>query len=145
MIVEPNKFGKFRRDALIEFENHNEITLPQDYKDFIETYNGGEPLKKRLNTVKNDISWFFSFLDEPSWASFFNAIDVFFDRIPSWYIPIARMEGGDLLIMSVYIDNLGLIANWDHENEANEGEASQYFENLKLVANSFTELLSKLE
>ena len=41
--------------------------------------------------------------------------------------------------MSLYKSNIGTIAFWDHENEAEEGEAEQYFDNMTMVAKSFTE------
>ncbi len=145
MIREPNKYGKCEIQDLLDFQKTNKIQLPKDYVKFLEVYNGGKPIKKNLKIIKNDINWFLSVVEKPNWASLMNAIGTFFDRIPSWYFPIARMEGGNLLIMSLYEENYGMIANWDHENEAEEGEASQYFDNLTLVASSFSELLSKLE
>lgn len=145
MIVEPNKFGKADIDDIKQLEGENEISFPKEYFDFLNKYNGGRPQKTYIKEVKNDVNWFFGLYEEPAWASFYYALDTFVDRIPSWYIPIARMEGGDLLIMSLYEENLGVIAYWEHEKEAKKGKASQYFDNLTMVANSFSELLKKLE
>ena len=144
MIIEPNKFGKLDINVLEDFESKNDIQLTNDYAEFLKTYNGGKPHKRYLKNVKNDVSWFFSIVDEPTWASLFQAIEVFHKRIPSWYMPIARMEGGDLLIMSLYKDNYGVIAYWNHEKEARKGKASQYFDNLTPVADSFTDLITLL-
>ncbi len=145
MIIEPNKFGSLDINDIKQLEAENEISFPSDYIDFLKDYNGGRPKKTYLKETKNDINWFFGFFIEPRWASFYYALDVFTDRIPSWYIPIARMEGGNLLIMSLFEDNHGFIAHWDHENEAKKGKASQYYDNLIFVANSFSDLLSKLK
>jgi hypothetical protein len=45
--------------------------------------------------------------------------------------------------MSLYHENLGVIGFWNHEGEAN-GDASQYYGNIVLTAESFSELLSSL-
>lgn len=68
---------------------------------------------------------------------------MFRKRIPSWYFPIANDSGGNLYLMSLYQENHGLIAFWRHEEETT-GDADQYFDNMSIVATSFSEFLDHI-
>ncbi len=139
-----NEYGAIDEKHIVEFEKDNGVTLPNDYKEFLKEYNGGEPVNKILPKPNTTIQYVYGMVEEPSWASLFKAIDTFQNRIPSWYVPIANDDGGNLIIMNLYEESRGVIAFWDHENEC-EGDADQYFENLTLVANSFTEFVNSLQ
>ena len=137
-----NEFGQLDQQELFEFQKDNEIQLPEDYIRFLNEYNGGKPTLNSINANYN-VDWIYGFHNGPKWSNIFHAIDTYQDRIPSWYFPIANDSFGNLYIMSVYHGNHGLIAFWDHENEATEN-ASQYFDNMVLIAKSFNDFLSKL-
>ena len=143
-ILNGNKFGTIDLEDIKQFESHNGVTLPEDYKSFLLKYNGGKPKHALEPTVKSDIQWIYGMVAEPYYASLFQHLDMFQGRLPSWYFPIANDSGGNLYLMSLYEENRGLIAFWDHENEAEEGQADQYFENLTVVASSFTDFLNQL-
>jgi hypothetical protein len=142
-ILESNKFGKIKIDDIIQFESNNEIEFPVDFKDFLITNNGGKPKQNLVPSVNSDVQWIFGMVDEPYYASLFQHIDMFYKRIPSWYFPIANDSGGNLYLMSLHIENHGLIAFWKHEEET-DGNAEQYFENMSFVSNSFTDFLNQL-
>lgn len=143
-IEESNLFGPVNPKDIIEFEEANEVLLPDDYKDFLLQHNGGRPVPNQLPEVNTDVNWLYSMVEEPGWASLFQAIDVYESRIPSRYMPIGTNSSGNIYIMSLFAENKGLIALWWHEEEAKEN-GSEYFDNLTALANSFTEFLASLE
>lgn len=143
-ILEGNKFGRINIQDIKDFESSNNLKLPDDYKEFLIEYNGGKPFPNIEPTIKSDVQWIYGMVVEPYYASLFKHLDTFAGRLPSWYFPIANDSGGNLYIMSLYEGNHGLIAFWDHEREAEQGESDQYFDNLSFVANSFTEFLNNL-
>jgi hypothetical protein len=143
-IINGNLFGKIDLQDISQFESHNNINLPEDYKYFLITHNGGKPNPNIEPTVKSDVQWIYGMVSKPYYASLFQHLDMFQNRLPSWYIPIANDSGGNLYIMSLYEENRGVVAFWDHENEAEEGQADQYFDNVSLVASSFTDFLNQL-
>lgn len=138
-----NEFGKLRIQDIVDFEEANDIKLPEDYKQFLIEHNGGRPYPCISPVVKIDVQWIYGMVQEPYYASLFQHIAMFQGRIPSWYFPIANDSGGNLYLMSLYHENFGLIAFWDHEGET-DGDADQYFDNMRTVANSFTEFLNEL-
>jgi hypothetical protein len=142
-ILESNKFGQIEIKDIAQFETHNNISLPQDYKDFLLRHNGGRPKPNIVPSIKSDVQWIYGMVDEPYYASISQHIDMFHKRIPSWYFPIANDSGGNLYLMSLYQENHGLIAFWNHEGETG-GDADQYFDNMTIVANSFSDFLNEL-
>ena len=136
-----NEFGPIRLQDIVDFEEENNIKLPEDYKQFLIEHNGGQPFP--CISPISDVQWIYGMVHEPNYASLFWHIDIFQRRIPGWYFPIANDSGGNLYLMSLYHENHGTIAFWDHEGET-EGDADQYFDNMKFVANSFTEFLNQL-
>lgn len=142
-ILEGNKFGQVQLSDITQFEIHNNVQLPEDYKDFLIKYNGGRPNPNLVPSVKSDVQWIYGMVNEPYYASVFQHIDMFQKRIPSWYFPIANDSGGNLYLMSLYNENHGLIAFWRHEEET-DGNADQYFDNMDIVSNSFSEFLNQL-
>ena len=142
-LEENNPYGPVLPADIIEFEETNEVSLPEDYKAFLLQHNGGRPENNVLADAGTDVQWLFGMVEEPAWASLFHALDAYEGRIPAWYIPIGTDSGGNLFIMSLYEENKGVIALWWHEDEA-EQNGSEYFENLTHVANSFSEFTDLL-
>ena len=143
---EVKPFGEVDFQDIKDFEASNEVILPDDYKNFLEIQNGGRPKQNNLGTVETDVQWLYGMYDyenAPDWANFFEALDTYEGRLPSWYIPIGRDSGGNLFIMSLYEENRGLVAWWLHEQEAQEN-ADEYFDNVRIVADNFTEFLKLL-
>lgn len=138
-----NEFGSLDSFELKEFENENQLLIPNDYRNFLIKFNGGKPLKSVYND-NYSVNWFFGFHNGPDWSTIYHAIDLYQNRIPSWYFPIANDPFGNLFLMSLYEENYGIIAFWDHENEC-DGDSAQYFENMSLIANSFTEFITNLK
>ncbi len=142
-LEESNPYGHVNPVDIVEFEETNEVSLPADYKNFLLEHNGGRPEPNILSEPATDVQWLFGMIEEPAWASLFNALDVYEGRIPAWYMPIGIDSGGNLFIMSLFEENKGIIALWWHEDEA-EQNGADYFDNLTPVADSFTEFVSLL-
>lgn len=144
-ILNSNQFGKLNIESLEQFETSNEIVFPDDYKSFLIEHNGGIPSFNIVPSVKTDVQVLFGMHSGPYWANFFDHVDMYQDRIPSWYIPIGRDSGGNLFIMSLWKGNHGLVAFWRHEDEAKDHQnANEYFENVTFIADSFHQFLNQL-
>ena len=136
-LEESNPYGPVNSADIVEFEETNEVSLPEDYKAFLLQHSGGRPEANVLADAGTDVQWLFGLVEEPAWASLFHALDTYEGRIPAWYLPIGTDSGGNLYIMSLYEENKGVIALWWHEDEA-EQNGSEYFENLTHVADFFS-------
>lgn len=142
-LEESNPYGPANLADIAEFEEANEVSLPDDYKKFLLEHNGGRPDPNVLSGPDTDVQWLYGMVEEPAWASLFHALDTYEGRIPAWYMPIGMDSGGNLFVMSLYEENKGVVALWWHEDEA-EGNGSEYFDNLTHVADSFTEFADLL-
>jgi cell wall assembly regulator SMI1 len=142
-LEQSNPYGSIDPVDLVEFEETNEVSLPDDYKDFLLEHNGGRPEPNELLELSTDVQWLYGMVEEPAWASFFHALDTYEGRIPAWYIPIGTDSGGNIFILSLFEENKGVVALWWHEDEA-EQNGSEYFDNLTHVADSFSEFITLL-
>ena len=67
------------------------------------------------------------------------------NRIPRWCLPIGDDPAGNLFIISLEDETYGAIYYWDHEREQiAENETIAAFENLTLIADSFSEFVKKI-
>jgi hypothetical protein len=141
-IGEPNKYGTLDTKGLADFENHNQITIPNDYKVFLKKTNGGAPIydveMHELDEKVPQVGWFYGFHEGPSFTSIYYALEMYTGRLPSWYFPIAEDHSGNLFLMSLYEENYGLITFWNHEGENLEGNAEQHFDNMHIIADNFS-------
>jgi hypothetical protein len=71
-------------------------------------------------------------------------LDVYNGRVPSWLLPVADDEYGNLYAVSLRSHDLGSVWFWDHEEEADEGEAPSE-ENISRKAGSWGEFLQGLQ
>ena len=140
-IERANEFGEANEDDLDDFEEWNDVLLPDDYRDFIMEFNGGKPVPSRLKKIGTEIDWIYGFHNGPDWASIFFALDTYQGRLPGSCMPIAYDIAGNLIIMSLSKQSLGVVAFWDHENEA-QGDAINYLDNVVEIADSFTDFLN---
>src|SRR5215203_5073615 len=143
MVNNPNQFGKLSLEELTDFEKANKIDLPEDYKKFLLTYNGGKPLKNTNQTPSTIISYMLGMHNGDYYASLYRHIDMFAKRLPFNTFPIATDAFGNLFIMSVHPDNYGQIFFWEHEGEPEIGDG-HYVDNVSFVALSFNDFISKL-
>jgi hypothetical protein len=123
--------------------------LPNEYKNFLIEYNGGEPVPngfsfKNLPENGSYIDVFFGILKHDNNNLLVN-MEMYKNRIPNNFIPIGDDPGGNLILISVKNKDRGKIYFWDHEMEANTeaGEIADYT-NLTLIADSFDEFMNGL-
>ena len=58
----------------------------------------------------------------PDWASMWEVLQVYHDRVAVWLLPVAQDEYGNLFAISLRREDFGSVWFWDHEEEADEGE-----------------------
>lgn len=137
-----------------EVESYYGITLPEDYRSFLTSANGGTPMRRQFRLDGNEkvIERFLPLLDNAGedskngWAD----VEVVASQLDSRLavdpdgdaidlIPIAALFAGDFLVLDYRDRDAPSIGVWDHE-------ASTDFEPVvETVSDSFSEFLEKLE
>jgi len=127
-------------------ERHVGAGLPLPYRQFLLEYNGGRVSPDCFDFNRNGeedgsmVDWFLRIGDE-GWSNMYKYLEVYKDRVPDGFMPIAHDPGGNLILISLQGD--GRIYYWDHDEEVEEGQAPGT-RNVYLVANSFPEFLDSL-
>jgi cell wall assembly regulator SMI1 len=126
--------------AVERLEQHIGRRLPDDYRNFLLRQDGGwmhmnDGAVKEVYGVRDDA---------PKNGSLWRALDTFHGRVPSWLLPIARDEYGNLYTLSLREPDFGSIWFWDHEEEADEGDPPSE-ENIELKAGSWNEFFAGLQ
>lgn len=129
-------------------EERLQLSFPEEYKVFLLKHNGGSPTPNRFKYNDQEGR------DSSSLINYFHAIyDGRIDNLELKYqflvsegrllkkmIPIANDPFGNLICLSAEGDDRGKVYFWDHELEP---EIAGY-ENMGLIADSFSEFLGKL-
>lgn len=119
--------------------------LPNDYKKFLLSYNGGIPENASFNFKGSEdgsaIDSFYGFVRGSD--NILNVARDVGDRYPSTMLPIADDVYGNRILITVKGSDRGKIYFWDHEMESYEGEEPDH-SNLTLIANSFDEFFNSL-
>lgn len=126
------------------FEREKGKNFPNEYIEFLLEYNGGIP---EANIFENDevsisIQAFYG-LGLSNIDDIRHKVDVLKNRIPEECLPIAEIEGGDVLCMVLSQENYGEVLLWEHEEEINEGYANNT-NVFKKVSPTFNELLKEV-
>lgn len=130
-----------------EYCNENKLKFPGEYVEFLKEFNDGELDANEVDGFDEcSVRYFFGTTSE----EFSNLSDVFSclaDRMPKGCVPIAEAEGGNLLCISIEDNTYGKIYFWDHETmDVEDSELCKYqIRDMPLIANSFSELLSKIK
>lgn len=136
-------------ESLLALEHKLAITLPEDYRDFILHYNGGQPKfcvfsYKGVDGFESQsvINWFHAIYDGEE--NDFESIYLFYSengRIPPGFVPIASDPGGNMICISISENDRGMVYFWDHELELSYSGTK----NLALLSNSFSGFLDLLQ
>ena len=124
-------------DIIESVEHRLQISLPEDYKQFVLRYDGGYPnpnhfkVDGKVEIFNNLIS-----LDENAYDNIYEILEDLEDRIGDKLIPFAEDGFGNLLCFD-YSANKNIVF-WDHEK--NYGD----FKELPLVCFSFSSLIENL-
>ncbi|MBZ4418117.1 SMI1/KNR4 family protein [Myxococcus sp. RHSTA-1-4] len=129
--------------SLSFFEKKYALVLPQAYREFLLATNGGRPERDLLTFNGPEgaspcrIHLFFGLNDPIESCRLDWNLEVFRDRIPSQFLPIATTEGADVICLAVAGEQAGMLFYWD--GYAREGERRLYF-----LARDFPSVLSAL-
>lgn len=127
---------KITNKEIINFERDFNINFPDDYKNFLLKFNGGEPYFKTFLTndkCEYDIMYFYSL------SQIQNTMKYEPELIPNGLIPIAIIDGGYFLFISTNKTGFGKIFFGD-TNIYSESEE----DDLLYMANNFTRFLESL-
>ncbi len=114
--------------------------LPAEYRDFLGQHDGG-PLDLNDRSV-NEV---FGLGDGvPDFASMWNALDTYQERVPGWLLPVANDSFGNLFALSLRPDDRGTVWFWDHEKEADEDEPAAE-DNISLIAPDWRTFLDSVK
>ena len=106
-----------------EFENKNQIKLPEDYKKFLMSYNGGitPETSFRIGKISSDIVGFYGLGNADKEFNFaqFNEMNVLSNYINIGMLPIAYNDFGDKITLSINEDSLGEIYYFYHDKPEN--------------------------
>jgi hypothetical protein len=127
------------------FERAIGTLLPDDYRQFLVTSNGGKPEPNRF-TLRDrkggsGVSRFFGLADENRAGDLRYERNSMRDRVPSDVLPIGTAEGGNSVCLSLAARAFGFVFFWDHELETDPPS----WANLFLVAGSFDEFITQLQ
>ena len=142
-------FGGTSPDRIQAFERKNNFKLPKDYSNFLLLNNGGY-IEKGVFLINDfqgydKIEVFHGFELNNEYSNLDYLVDMFPDRFIKNIIPVGRDGGGNYICLNVNEgEDYGKIYFYDHEvdNENNDGTLN--WDNLYLVADSFTEFIEKL-
>jgi hypothetical protein len=148
-ITDPNTGGIATPELLAAFEEVIEARLPEDYKAFVLSTNGGTPFPDTYIVNDGEEEWesnvFFYGLQtgHHSLYSLPTNYEEYAGRIPSGLIPIGNDYGGNLICISVTQETYGQIFFSHHDyfsyNDEEPCEDGTYF-----VAPSFSAFFDNL-
>jgi cell wall assembly regulator SMI1 len=105
------------QDLVSHLEQRTGRSLPTAYRGYLLDQNGG-----RLASNDEAVNTVFGLGDVPDWANMWRKLDNYRDRMPTWLLPVANDEYGNLFAISLRDSDFGSVWFWDHEEEADEGE-----------------------
>lgn len=160
-IEQPNVISdNLRSNNLIEIEKKYALSIPNEYKEFILSYDEVffeneiefKPIEPSPLTTNEGKQYFDGFYGLNSLSE---QIECYESRMPNCLIPIGECPGGNLICLGVKEAALGKIYFWNHENELRAkimvgenkltDEINLYWDNLYLVSDTFIDFLDKLE
>ncbi len=139
MTVKIKKGKKIKEKEIINFEQRNDIKLPNDYRNFLLENNGGVPETNEFDIPDiNSGSGINEFLSIDELESIKKSLG---ERLLQNAWAIAYAEGGNYLC--IVVGEKEGVYFWDHELEAEEGQPASW-DNLFLVAENFDDFLASL-
>lgn len=141
-------FGGGTIEKIQNFESKMGYRFPLDYLEFLKNNNGGFPQKKvfLINDAQgqDSLSVFFGVDLANNYISIDYLYENFGDRFPNGVIPIGEDPGGNYVCINLSDESYGRIYFYDNEIENENDDGKLTWDNLYLIAASFTEFLEKL-
>lgn len=136
------------KKSILAFEKSLGVTLPEEYKNFLSTTNGGylsdwyvkTPGIRSIDNV--DVSIFYGLLPEKNRLSLQKGIQKHGPILPKGHLPIAC--GSDVFTLSLSGKNPGCVFFWDHETNTSMNDDKFVESNGYLLAGSFDEFLTRI-
>lgn len=144
-----NAHKKISLKQIEDFADRQGLTLPPSYKEFLLDTNGGEPMPNEFEVPNwlgesSMVQAFFGIHDGEN-NNLAAKIDMFKNRLPQGFVPIASDPAGNLLCLGTNGDDEGRIYFWDHEEELDDdGLSKKDFSNMYRIANNINEFLAEL-
>lgn len=133
------KFESITEQEILSLEKQLKSRLPQDYRDFLLAYNGGNPKPNVFfispEQQESNLSILFGITSDEDYNLWDNALRAY-DDMDRTILPIGEDPGGNQIYMSLHPDTYGHIFFRDHELPVSDS--------LSPIATSFTDLLEKL-
>lgn len=130
-----------------KFALNKKTQLPKDYMEFLKKYNGGIPEDNIFSEreINFSIDSFFG-VGVESYNDIIIETSQLAGRIPIDSIPIARVEGGDLILLSLNEDRFGKVYLWEHEKELEcDLKHNSSLVEIDTTFNNFIESIKKME
>jgi hypothetical protein len=144
-----DSYGLASAGAIARVESLASVSLPGSYKAFLRASNGGKPIPDEFlipgwSGRSSAVHRFFGIHDGPN-SNLQRKIDVYQDRLPPDFIPIANDQYGNLLTLGLAGTTRGKIYFWDHEDELDdEGLSRKDMSNMYIVADDMFAFLEHL-
>jgi hypothetical protein len=118
--------------------------LPEDYRQWMLEFNGGEPAIEDESFWRHwSVSEFYGINPEVPEMDIAGVLEDFKGRMPAHFLPIGEDAGGNQVCISTAKQDFGCVYLWDHENERGP-EDQPYYKNCRLLAKSFEEYVQPL-
>jgi hypothetical protein len=145
--------GPFLPNAIGQAEAEIGAPLPEEYRQFLQRYNGGRPKPAWFRITWQGQSWarrfpydsvhFLFGVQEGDDMDLLENFRSYRGRIPDDTAPIGCDPGGNLLLLGVSGPNAGKVLFWVRDYEVEEGETPDH-SNVGFVTSSFNEFLDSL-
>lgn len=122
------------------------IKLPEDYRQFLLKNNGGRPdpanfpIRGLENNPFGGIHFFGGIGDNIESVNIDWSYKIFRGRIPKNLLPIASDPMGNLICLSLGVEDQGTVYYWDHDDE----HSSPTYRNVYFIASSFPPFLDSI-
>lgn len=144
-------FQRAQTQTISEIETLFGHQLPIDYRNFLETYNGGFPDPHKLEISprqgRTSVDILYGIMDSTSSYDHLDLAKNFNNRkhqMPQGVLSIGHDPGGNYICIALTEDRYGQVFFYDHEEPNEDAEGNLTWDNLYLVANTFTDFLNKL-
>jgi SMI1-KNR4 cell-wall len=153
MVIFSNTKQKISLFKIEEVERYANLKFPQQYKEHLLKYNGGQCIPNIFTCIENgkiggsSIEWFLA-IDTKfnNLKEYIETYKIEEKRMPTYILPIANDGLGNSICISTSGIDEGYIYFWDHEQEVDYSVSDDSdYSNLFLIAKSFNEFLNGLK
>lgn len=134
---------KLSIEQITQFENENNITFPDLYKEFLLKWNGGKVTPNLFKISEEQgtsvLNVFYGIGD--MYDNLEEFIEILDERLPTGFIPIADDPAGNTVCLGIIEPYREEIYFWDHEQEPEDPDDMS---NMYFLAHDINEFLQNL-